>query len=98
MSFNSIAQQKDPHYGGQTVLGGNVRMKRQHTREQLHLDISDALLQDEVASSYYADILPTIRLELPKDFVCIGRCIALNRDCALERNRPLARALEPPGR
>ena len=53
-------------------------MERQHTREQLHLDISDVLLQDEVASTPYADILPTIRLELPKDFVCLGRCIALN--------------------
>ena len=52
--------------------------ERPGTREQLHLDIFAVPLQDEVARYPHADILPTIRPELPKDFVRLGRCIALN--------------------
>ena len=52
------------------------------SHEHLHLDISDALLQDEVAKgSHYADILPTIRLELPKDSVRLGYVHPCNGNC-----------------
>ena len=43
----------------------------------------------------YADSTPKIRLDLPKDFVRLGRCIALNRLVPERETGPL-RALRVP--